>query len=99
MIAAKNADKPQDDRLKELAQKINKSHKQCLESHGASLEHARATGTALLEVKEGLGQSGEKQFLKWVQEHCRFSVAMAQRYKRIANSWNALVAKTTPEKL
>src|SRR5262245_62068239 len=76
--------------LSQLAEKINLSHRKCLQALGTSLEHARHTGVVLLEAKEKVSATGKK-WLEWVQENCKFSVAEAQRYMRIANHYGALL--------
>lgn len=76
--------------LVQLAEKINLSHQKCLQTLGSTLEHARHTGGVLLEAKEKVTATGKK-WLEWVQENCKFSVAEAQRYMRVANHYGALL--------
>jgi hypothetical protein len=75
-------------RLDDLAVQINDSHQECLTAVRGALPHARRTGTRLLEAKELVAEGG---WLEWVQQHCRFSVAEAQRYMRIADRYRELL--------
>jgi hypothetical protein len=79
-----------DHALTQLANQINVGHQQCLRAARTSLEHARQTGTFLLEAKERVLASGQKNWLDWVQSNCKCSVAEAQRYMRVANHYGQL---------
>lgn len=78
------------ERLEELVEKIRDSHQRCLKSLRASVDHARQTGNHLLEVQELVGKG---KWLEWVQDNCEFSIAQAQRYKRIADRYSELLTK------
>ena len=80
-------------KLVELAKRINLGYRKSMSAFRTSLDHAREIGTALMEAKRVLEEAKEK-YLVWVKENCEFSAAQAQRYVRIADRWNEVVAKT-----
>src|SRR5262245_55805268 len=82
-----------DNALTQLANKINVGHQKCLRATRTSLEHARQTGTFLLEAKERVLASDKKNWLDWVQSNCKCSIAEAQRYMRIANHYGQLLER------
>lgn len=92
-------DEFEDSRLVELARKINQGHKKLLNAMRTSLESSREIGTTLREAKQVCRELGGSQFLKWVRSNCDFSVSQAQRYMRIADQWNALIARTKGKEL
>lgn len=81
-------------RLVELARKINQGHKKLLNAMRTSLESSREIGTTLREAKQVCQELGGNRFLKWVRSNCVFSVSQAQRYMRIAEQWDSLIAQT-----
>jgi hypothetical protein len=76
--------------LAPLAKKINASHQKYLTSVRTSLEHARDTGLLLIEARDKLKAAGQS-WGRWVQENCKFTISMAQRYVRIADHYHKLV--------
>jgi hypothetical protein len=77
--------------LSQLAERINSEHEATEANARASIQHARAAGELLLQVK---AQVGHGNWLAWVQHHCQFSERMARRYMKIADRWTELANRT-----
>lgn len=76
--------------LTALADAINLHHRQALAQARSALELARHVGGLLLEAKSQLGHGG---WLPWLSENCTVSPRQAQRYMRVAESWDTITAK------
>jgi hypothetical protein len=76
--------------LAQLAEWINAAHAAAEDSLRAGLQHARATGTLLIEAKAKVAHG---QWIPWLEKNVRFSVRTAQAFMRVADRWPELEAK------
>ena len=63
------------------AAEIERHHRHALEHATTAVNHARAAGRLLIEVKRALPHG---QFLAWLEQHVTLSARQAQRYMRAA---------------
>jgi hypothetical protein len=80
--------------LADLASRINAEHEQGVRSALSALEHIRKAGVLLLEAK-GLCPHGD--WLAWLEHNIRFGARQAQKYMRLAESWDEIAANATSE--
>lgn len=78
--------------LTELVEAANHHHRQLKDLLAKSLDHARAAGDALLQIKSSLPHG---QFQKWIDANCEFTDRTARRYMLIAEGWERIEAKRT----
>ena len=77
--------------LTQLAEQINAEHEATEATARASIQHARAAGELLGQVK---AQVGHGNWLPWLREHCQFSERTARRYMQISDQWADLANRT-----
>jgi hypothetical protein len=78
-------------RLKELPGLIMEAHDRFEALARNALEHARQAGALLLEAKEDVGHGN---FLKWLDDHVPLRKRTVERYMRVAQKWDEIVAKS-----
>jgi hypothetical protein len=71
----------------QLAVEIKREHEAAGYRFRESLNHARAAGVRLLEVKSRLAHG---EYMPWVKAHCGFSQSTANLYAKLAKGWGAL---------
>lgn len=71
----------------DLATTANQEYALAERSARHALEHARASGTALLAAKSGLEHG---QWLPWLAEHWQYGERTARRLMRLAECWDNL---------
>lgn len=67
--------------LESHEQEINRRHLLAHAAANDAIEHAKAAGVLLLEIKSRLRHG---QFLRWVKENTKISLRQAQRYMAVA---------------
>ena len=77
-------------KLETLATEIQSGHRRCVEALRGVVTQAAAIGTSLNEAKKLVGHGGWKA---WVEEHCRFTLRMAQNYMLVARHHDRIVAR------
>ena len=70
-------------RLKLLAEKVNREHRQAQRAAGQAVKHAVEAGELLLKAKEAVGHGG---FTKWIEENFEGTQRHATRYMRLATA-------------
>jgi hypothetical protein len=67
--------------LQTISGQIDFHHDQATKNATSAIEHAKAAGKLLLELKKTLPHG---QFILWIRENCRISERHAQRYMAVA---------------
>lgn len=73
--------------LTDLALRINEAHADALTAARTTLEHARRVGELLTEAKRAVTHGN---WLPWLKENVKFSVATATRYMNVAADWDRI---------
>lgn len=76
--------------LESLADEANDEHRKAIGAMRQALDHARASGEALIEAK---GQLEHGDWTPWLEENFEASARTARIYMRIARNWPELAAK------
>jgi hypothetical protein len=76
--------------LAELAGQINSEHGHVVDAVRDGLEHARKAGVLLLQAKSRVPQGN---WLAWVRANCTATPRSVQRYIRLAERWDEIVAR------
>ena len=75
--------------LEGLAADIRAGHRRCVDAMRGVVEQARETGEHLVEAKK-LVRHGA--WTKWVEDHCRFAMRMAQNYMLVTRHYKGVLA-------
>jgi hypothetical protein len=75
--------------LAELARQINAEHEQVDVAVREGLDHARQAGFLLLQAKSRLPHGN---WLPWLEANCKATARTVQRYMRLAEHWEDVVA-------
>ena len=87
-LTTQDASRPRN--LATLANEINDLHDRAIEAATTAIEHARACGELLNQVKARLGHGN---FLPWLEENCRVKPRQAQKFMKLAREGAAIEAK------
>jgi len=77
--------------LVELAERINKEHRQVETAVGRALGHARRAGKLLVEAK---GKVRHGEWLPWLEANFEGTERVAQMYMRVHSRWDEIEANT-----
>jgi DNA-binding Xre family transcriptional regulator len=83
--------KHSENKLDDLAQRINEEHRKVEVAMGNALKHARRAGKLLVEAKEGMPHG---EWLGWLEANFEGSERVAQMYMRVHSHWAEIEANT-----